>query len=71
MTYFSRDSRVGKKVRKNLSFLFIVLMLALSMVLVRNLRSINDVQIVNNQSQILSSDSELIWEKTWVVMEPM
>jgi len=65
MTYFSRNNRVGKKVRKNLSFLLVFLIFALLTISVGNIRSINHVKVIDKQSQILSSDTELIWEKTW------
>ncbi len=65
MTYFSRNNRVGKKVRKNLSFLLVFLIFALLTISVGNIKSINDVEAIDNQSQILSAESDFIWDQTW------
>ncbi len=65
MMYFLRKSRFDKNIWKNLSFLFIVLILGLSMILGGNFKFINNFQIIDKQSRILSSDSEFIWDQTW------
>jgi len=65
MTYFLRKSRMDIKFRENLSFLFIVLIFASSLILVTNFKVINDTREINEQTQILSADSDIIWDKTW------
>ena len=65
MTYFSRKSRMDIKIRKKLSFFFIVLIFASSLILATNFNVITDTGENYEQSHILSANSDFIWDQTW------
>lgn len=65
MAHFSRKSRINIKLWKYISYISIFLIFTSSLILDNNFKIFNEDEANIEQSHILSSNSDFIWDRSW------